>query len=118
MVGGSPDRMSGGLFTRAVARELGHPLAAAQAEAIQNRHGVIFMEVLPTRRPVAGALGLLRAVRAMNVPHAIATSGRRPEIDASLEALEIPPTTVVVESLERTAAWSTGEPPETYPSAV
>jgi phosphoglycolate phosphatase-like HAD superfamily hydrolase len=31
------------------------------------------------------------------VPHGIATSGRRPEIDRSLEALGIPPETVVVE---------------------
>jgi beta-phosphoglucomutase-like phosphatase (HAD superfamily) len=33
--------MSGGLFTQAVARELGHPLAQAQAAAIQDRHGII-----------------------------------------------------------------------------
>jgi HAD superfamily hydrolase (TIGR01509 family) len=89
--------MSGGLFTQAVARELGHPLAQAQAAAIQDRHGIIFREILPTRRPIAGALSLLRALRAMNVPHAIATSGRRPEIDASLAALEVSPTTVVVD---------------------
>jgi beta-phosphoglucomutase-like phosphatase (HAD superfamily) len=31
------------------------------------------------------------------VPHGIATSGRRPEIDRSLDALEIPPETVVIE---------------------
>jgi HAD superfamily hydrolase (TIGR01509 family) len=89
--------MSGGLFTRAVARELGHALEHDRAEAIQDRHGVIFREILPTRRPIAGALDLLRRLRMMNVPYAIATSGRRPEIDASLEALEVPRGTVVVD---------------------
>jgi HAD superfamily hydrolase (TIGR01509 family) len=89
--------MSGGLFTRAIARELGHPMERSQAEVIQDRHGTIFREILPTRRPVAGALKLLRSLRATNVPHAIATSGRRPDIDASLEALEVPRTTVVVD---------------------
>jgi beta-phosphoglucomutase-like phosphatase (HAD superfamily) len=34
--------MSGGLFTRAVARELGRPLTAEEAEAIQARHGELF----------------------------------------------------------------------------
>ena len=29
--------MSGGLFTRAVSREVGRPLSAAQAEALQKR---------------------------------------------------------------------------------
>jgi beta-phosphoglucomutase-like phosphatase (HAD superfamily) len=32
--------MSGGLFTRAVARELGRPLSPEEAETIQARHGV------------------------------------------------------------------------------
>src|SRR5580765_5914329 len=39
--------MSGGLFTRAVARELGRPLSPAEVEAIQVRHGRIFRELLP-----------------------------------------------------------------------
>src|SRR5207245_10527039 len=47
------------------------------------------------RRPAAVAR--LRGLRQVGVPHGIATSGRRPEIDASLAALEVPPSTVVVE---------------------
>jgi phosphoglycolate phosphatase-like HAD superfamily hydrolase len=39
---------------------------------------------------------LLSELRDEGIPHGIATSGRRPEIDASLEALGIPPETVVV----------------------
>src|SRR2546421_240999 len=60
--------MSGGLFTRAVSREGALP----------------------------GAVQLLERLRELNVPHAIATSGRHPEIDASLEALSVPASTIVI----------------------
>lgn len=89
--------MSGGLFTRAVAREVGRPLTSAEVEAVQLRHGELYRELLPVRRPLPGALVLLRELRATGIPHGIATSGRRPEIDASLDALGIGPETVVVE---------------------
>lgn len=96
--------MSGGLFTRAVAREVGHPLTAEQAEALQRRHGELFRQLLPGRRPLPGAVALLRHLREARVPHGIATSGRRPEIDASLTALEVPPDMVVVERGDVTRA--------------
>ena len=89
--------MSGGLFTRAVAREAGRPLSDEEAEAIQQRHGALFRELLPDRRPLPGAVELLAFLRDAGIPHGIATSGRRPEIDASLEALGVPPATVVVD---------------------
>jgi HAD superfamily hydrolase (TIGR01509 family) len=89
--------MSGGLFARAVAREIGRRLSDAEADALQRRHGEIFRELLPDRRPLPGAIPLLEALRRDGVVHGIATSGRRPEIDRSLEALEIPPGTVVVD---------------------
>jgi HAD superfamily hydrolase (TIGR01549 family) len=88
--------MSGGLFTRAVAREIGRELSAEEAEAVQQRHGEIFRELEPTRRALPGAAALLGRLRAEGVPHGIATSGRRPEIDASLEALGAPADMVVV----------------------
>jgi HAD superfamily hydrolase (TIGR01509 family) len=89
--------MSGGLFTRAVAREIGRPLDAQQTRFLQDRHGELFRSLLPARRPLPGAIALLAHLRAAGVAHGIATSGRRPEIDASLEALEVPPDTVVIE---------------------
>jgi len=89
--------MSGGLFTRAVSREVGRPLSAAQAERLQTRHGEIFRSLAQTRRPLPGAAQLLARLRDTGVPHAIATSGRHPEIDASLEALSVPQATVVVD---------------------
>lgn len=89
--------MSGGLFTRAVARELGRELTEEEAEELQHRHGELFRELLPERRPLPGARNLLADLRARGITHGIATSGRRPEIDASLEALAVPDGTVVVE---------------------
>jgi HAD superfamily hydrolase (TIGR01509 family) len=89
--------MSGGLFARAVAREIGRELSDDEIEAAQRRHGQMFREILPERRPLPGAIELLAALRAAGVPHGIATSGRRPEIDLSLDALGVPPETVVVE---------------------
>jgi HAD superfamily hydrolase (TIGR01509 family) len=89
--------MSGGLFTRAVAREVGRPLTGGEAEAIQARHGELFRELLPERRPLPGAVQLLAELRELGVAYGIATSGRRPEIDSSLAALGVGEDTVVVE---------------------
>jgi HAD superfamily hydrolase (TIGR01509 family) len=89
--------MSGGLFARAVAREIGRELTADEAEALQRRHGEVFREILPDRRPLPGAIELLTALRRSGVIHGIATSGRHPEIDKSLEALGVTPDTVVVD---------------------
>jgi HAD superfamily hydrolase (TIGR01509 family) len=89
--------MSGGLFARAAAREIGRPLSPTEVETIQRRHGEIFREMLPERRPLPGAVELLAELRADGIVHGIATSGRRPEIDASLEALGVGEQMVVVE---------------------
>jgi HAD superfamily hydrolase (TIGR01549 family) len=89
--------MSGGLFTRAVAREVGRGLEPEETEAIQRRHGELFRQLLPDRPVLPGAVDLLRYLRDMGIPHGIATSGRRPEIDASLEALGVGAETVVIE---------------------
>jgi HAD superfamily hydrolase (TIGR01509 family) len=89
--------MSGGLFTRAVARELGREITSDEAEALQRRHGELFQQFLPHRRALPGAVELLRALRSAGVPHGIATSGRRPEIDRSLEVLGVGAETIVVD---------------------
>jgi HAD superfamily hydrolase (TIGR01509 family) len=89
--------MSGGLFARAVAREVGRELSPDEAENLQRRHGEIFRELLPERRPLPGARELLEELRRRGVIHGIATSGRRPEIDKSLEALGVGSETVVID---------------------
>lgn len=89
--------MSGGLFARAAARELGHAIDSDAAEELQRRHGELFREFLPERRPLPGAVELLRDLRQRNIAYGIATSGRRPEINRSLEALGVGEGVVVVE---------------------
>ena len=89
--------MSGGLFTRAVGREIGRELTPEEARAIQRRHGELFLELLKERRPLPGAVELLQFLRKTGIPHGIATSGRRPEIDRSLATLGVGPELVVIE---------------------
>jgi HAD superfamily hydrolase (TIGR01549 family) len=89
--------MSGGLFTRAVGREIGRELGEDEARAVQDRHGELFRELLPERRALPGAPELLADLREREVVHGIATSGRRPEIDASLEAIGAAEETVIVQ---------------------
>ncbi len=88
--------MSGGLFARAVAREVGRPLETEEQERIQQRHGQLFRDLLPDRRALPGAVQLLRELREAEIPHGIATSGRRSDIDRSLEVLEVPAETPVI----------------------
>jgi HAD superfamily hydrolase (TIGR01509 family) len=87
--------MSGGLFTRAVARELGRELAGAEVEVLRERHGELFGQMLPDPRPLPGALDLLQALQNEGIPFGIATSGQRPDINRSLEILGIGPEVVV-----------------------
>jgi HAD superfamily hydrolase (TIGR01549 family) len=89
--------MSGGLFARGVAREVGRALDDEEVEAVQLRHGELFRRFQPERRPLPGAVDLLRYLTEAGIPWGIATSGRRPEIDASLEALGVAEDAVVVE---------------------
>jgi HAD superfamily hydrolase (TIGR01549 family) len=89
--------MSGGLFARALGRELGRELTEAETVAIQDRHSELFGELTRERRALPGAGALLAGLQEHGVPHGIATSGRRPDIDASLQALNVAEGTVVVE---------------------
>ena len=89
--------MSGGLFTRAVARELEREITPAEEAALLNRHGQLFLQLLPERRPLPGAVEILRFLKSSNIPFGIATSGRRPEINASLEVLGIGNEITVIE---------------------
>ena len=88
--------MSGGLFTRAVAREIGRDFSEQEAADVQAAHGALFRELLPSRRALPGARELLSELRSRGIVHGIATSGRRPDIDASLDAVGATPDTVVV----------------------
>jgi HAD superfamily hydrolase (TIGR01509 family) len=89
--------MSGGLFTRAVARELGHDISPIEEAALLNRHGELFLQLLPERRPLPGAVELISFLKSSEILFGIATSGRRPEINASLDVLGIGDEAVVIE---------------------
>ena len=88
--------MSGGLFTRAVAREIGRELSAEETRKLQERHGELYKKLLPRPRPLPGARELLSFLREKKIVHAIATSGERNEVEKSLEALDVGSETVVV----------------------
>src|SRR5215831_14456681 len=52
--------MSGGLFKRAVMRELGREISLPTLKRIDKRHGELFHKLLPHPRPLPGAVELLR----------------------------------------------------------
>ena len=89
--------MSGGLFKRAVMRELGRTISLPKLQTLDKRHGELFHKFLPHPRPLPGAVQLLRFLRKNRVIHGVATSNQRPHINSSLKALGIPERTVVVE---------------------
>jgi phosphoglycolate phosphatase-like HAD superfamily hydrolase len=77
--------MSGGLFKRAVVRELGRTISLPKLQALDKRHGEFFHKFLPHPRPLPGAVQLLRFLRKSRVIHGVATSNQRPHINASLK---------------------------------
>jgi len=89
--------MSGGLFKRAVMRELGRTISLLRLQRLDRRHGELFHQFLPKPRPLPGAAQLLRFLRRNKVVHGIATSNQRPHINPSLSALGVGKETVVVE---------------------
>ncbi|HET7842660.1 MAG TPA: HAD family hydrolase [Xanthomonadales bacterium] len=89
--------MSGGLLARQLGRELGREVSEAEGKALQARHGELFRELLPERKPLPGAVELMRYLQEHELKFGIATSGRRPEIDASLDALGIGPGVPIVQ---------------------
>jgi HAD superfamily hydrolase (TIGR01509 family) len=89
--------MSGGLLTQAASHEIGRTLSDGEAEQLQTRHGVIYKELMPDRRPLPGAIDLLRHLHTHKIRHGVATSGRRHDAKPSLDALSLPADTVIVD---------------------
>src|SRR5882724_11878533 len=59
--------MSGGLFLKALERELGHPLGEGVAERLGAAHAKGVLERMDQIRPLPGALKLLDALTSMGV---------------------------------------------------
>ena len=89
--------MSGGLFTRAVARELNRELSLQEVDKLQNRHNELFDQLMPDRIPLRGAKELLKYLTTEKITYGIATSGRRPHINPSLKALGVGEDIVVID---------------------
>ncbi|TLZ83113.1 MAG: HAD family hydrolase [Methanobacteriota archaeon] len=82
--------MSGGLFVNALMRELGHRPTSAQIQAMQEEHARAYLELANQVPPLPGAPELLTTLSDLEVPWAIATSGRLETARATLQGLGIP----------------------------
>ena len=67
--------MSGGLFIKALEREVGRAIGDEEAGRLRAAHVQAYLRRLPDVRPLPGARELLSALSAIGVPWAIATSG-------------------------------------------
>jgi len=67
--------MSGGLFIKALEREVGREIGDEEAARLRAAHVEAYLRRLPDVRPLPGARELLSALTAISAPWAIATSG-------------------------------------------
>jgi HAD superfamily hydrolase (TIGR01509 family) len=88
--------MSGGLFLKALDRELGTSLTEEQAERLRQAHAKSLLGRMDQIRPLPGSRELLAALSSMHVPWAIATSGAEKTARPTLALLGIPEGTPVV----------------------
>ena len=88
--------MSGGLFLKALERELGMGLTEGQAERLRQSHAKALLKRLDQIRPLPGARELLTTLSSMRVPWAVATSGSEITARPTLAMLGIPEGTPVV----------------------
>ncbi len=88
--------MSGGLFLKALDRELGSNLTEAQAERLRQSHAEGLLRRLDQVRPLPGARRLLETLSELHVPWAIATSGSEKTARPTLAMLGIPESVPIV----------------------
>ena len=88
--------MSGGLMANALLRETGHVVTPEEAARLGQAHAAAFARLADTVRPLPGAIDLLQYLSAAGVPWAIATSGKRPSAQPTLDKLGIPDSVPVV----------------------
>ncbi|HEX9124692.1 MAG TPA: HAD family hydrolase [Actinomycetota bacterium] len=82
--------MSGGLFAQALLRETGVPLSPELQERLLRSHAEAYAHLADQVRPLPGAVELLAHLTELDVPWAIATSGRLESARPTLEMLEVP----------------------------
>lgn len=82
--------MSGGLFLRALVRETGREIPAADAARLRSLHEEGYRRRIGEVKPLPGAKELLHTLSAAGVPWAIATSGSDATAAPSLRLLDLP----------------------------
>ncbi len=82
--------MSGGLFVRALARELGRELDHTVVTQLQRDHEEAYLRAVDEIVPLPGARELLSALTTAGVPWAIATSGARKSAVRAMRSLSVP----------------------------
>lgn len=81
--------MSGGLFTSQLLRELGIALQAETIQRLRARHREHFLALSDEVVPLPGARALLAKLTELDLPWAIATSGRIETASANLASLGV-----------------------------
>lgn len=84
-------------LAREVAEAAGMPLAPGRDEAIDERCGRIFAELNDAPRPLPGGVELIGHLDAAGIPWAIATSSRREQVAASVDALHLSRAPLIVD---------------------
>ncbi len=88
--------MSGGLFTKALARETGREFDTELLERLRKLHAKHYSARSPRTRPLPGAKELLAYLTDNGIPWAIATSGRMETAGPVLKIIGVDPTRVTV----------------------
>ena len=88
--------MSGGLFTHQLLRELGRPIDNATIKRLRARHAELYISLASEIVPLPGAVELLKKLTELELPWAIATSGRMETAKENLRSLGVGEHAVVV----------------------
>jgi HAD superfamily hydrolase (TIGR01509 family) len=88
--------MSGGLFTGMLLREVDMAISPALLDRLQTCHSQAYGRLVPSVRPLPGALSLLEHLTRNEIPWAIATSGKMEVAKYNLELLGIKPKMVPI----------------------
>jgi HAD superfamily hydrolase (TIGR01509 family) len=88
--------MSGGLFTNQLLRELDRSVDEPTIQRLRARHAEHFLTLSGEVVPLPGAIELLKRLTELELPWAIATSGRMLTAEANLRSLGVDPAEATV----------------------
>lgn len=88
--------MSGGLFTEMLLREVDIEITPQLLDSLHTRHAEAYGRLIKWVRPLPGAIPLLQYLTRVQIPWAIATSGRMATAKYNLDLLNIDPGQTVV----------------------